>query len=127
MTATLIAIVAALALFVGLSYFRSNGWAWVTAIALFLIATMIFLPGERSIVLWVITWLLFSAVAAVLNYAPVRRNLLSDPIFAWYKNSSPLFRKRNKKPSKRTPFGGTANSSAANPIGKNYSPILNRC
>jgi acyl-CoA dehydrogenase len=89
MTATLIAIFAALVLFVGLCYFRANGWAWVATIALYLIGTMIFLPGERSIVLWVITWLLFSAIAAVLNYGPLRRKLLSDPIFAWYKKLLP--------------------------------------
>ena len=74
---------------VALAYVRANGWAWVISSAIFLIAIMILLPGPRSIVLWVILWLLLSAAAVLLNYVPLRRQLLSDPLFTWYKKLLP--------------------------------------
>jgi acyl-CoA dehydrogenase len=89
MTATLIAIVIAIATVTGLCYFRANGWAWVASIAALLIGAMVLLPGERSILLWVITWLIFSAIAVVLNHTPIRRRFLSDPLFVWYKKLLP--------------------------------------
>ena len=89
MTATLIAIAIAIAGITGLCYFRANGWAWVASVVAYLVGTMILLPGERSILLWVITWLIFSAVAVVLNHIPIRRRFLSDPLFGWYKNLLP--------------------------------------
>ncbi len=89
MIATLIAIVVALAGLVALSYIRANGWAWIAAVAIYLIGAMLMLPGERSILLWVVVWLAFSAAAVVLNYTPFRRKYLSDPMFAWYKKLLP--------------------------------------
>ena len=74
---------------VALAYLRVNGWAWVAACAAFFIAVMLFMPGSRSIVLWVVLWLLLSAAAVVFNYVPLRRQLLSDRLFTWYKKLLP--------------------------------------
>ena len=89
MTAILIAIVVAVAVLTGLCYFRANGRAWVATVAAYLIATMLLLPGQRSILLWVVVWLVFGAAAVVLNYTPLRRKFLSDPLFIWYKKLLP--------------------------------------
>ena len=86
---TFIILFFAIAGAVALAYVRANGWAWVIASAAFLIAVMVLVPGPRSIVLWVILWLLLSAAAVLLNYVPLRRQLLSDPLFTWYKKLLP--------------------------------------
>ncbi|MEO6022359.1 MAG: hypothetical protein ABIP64_04435 [Burkholderiales bacterium] len=72
-----------------LAYVRANGCAWLMATAAFLIAAMMMLPAPHSIVLWVVLWLFLSAAAVLLNYVPLRRQLLSDPLFTWYKKLLP--------------------------------------
>ena len=89
MTATFIALLVALAGLVGLSNARANGWIWVAAVAVYLIGAMALFPGPRSILLWVVVWLGFSAIAVILNHVPLRRRLLSDRLFGWYKNLLP--------------------------------------
>ncbi len=89
MTATFITILVAIAGVIGMGFCRANGSSWVAATAAFLIGTMIFFPGPRSILLWVVLWLSFSALAVILNYVPLRRKLLSDPLFTWYKKLLP--------------------------------------
>ena len=59
------------------------------ATAAFFIAAMMMLPAPHSIVLWVVRWLFLSAAAVLLNYVPLRRQLLSDPLFTWYKKLLP--------------------------------------
>ncbi len=89
MTATFIALLVALAGLIGLCNAGASGWVWVAAVAVYLIGTMTLYPGPRSILLWVLVWLAFSAIAVILNHVPLRRRLLSDPLFGWYKTLLP--------------------------------------
>ena len=89
MSATFIALLIAFAGLIGLCNARAKGWVWVAAVAVYLIGTMALFPGPRSVLLWVVVWLAFSAVAVILNHIPLRRRLVSDRLFGWYKTLLP--------------------------------------
>lgn len=70
MTATFIALLIAFMGLIGLCNARAKGWVWVAAIAIYLIGMMALFPGPRSLLLWVVVWLAFSAISAILNHIP---------------------------------------------------------
>ncbi|MGD8379337.1 MAG: acyl-CoA dehydrogenase [Gammaproteobacteria bacterium] len=67
-----------------LAYFRTALWIWTAAIAAFLLGFG-WLTGDIP---W-ISWIIFVPVAAVLNVVPVRRMLVTDRLFGWFRKVLP--------------------------------------
>ncbi len=73
-----------LGLFGALAYRRSSLAIWTAAIAAFLAALQL-AGGSLS----PIPWIVFGAVAVVLNLKPLRQALLSKPLLGWFRNVLP--------------------------------------
>jgi acyl-CoA dehydrogenase len=87
MIPTLASILAALAVAGALAYHRANGLAWSLALAIGA-AALTFATGTP---LWVLTplWIAIGLVAAVSIVKPVRRAIVTRPIFGLYKKILP--------------------------------------
>jgi acyl-CoA dehydrogenase len=70
--------------FGALAYRRSTLPAWTGAAAILLLAAQLAGAG-----LAVAPWLVFAAIALVLNFRPLRRALLSKPLLGWFKSVLP--------------------------------------
>jgi acyl-CoA dehydrogenase len=82
-------IIFALALVTGwaLAYFRAKLWLW-SALAVSLVVLVVFaLPGEPNVGLFVLGGTL--ALAALLNLGPLRRALLTRPLFGLFRRMLP--------------------------------------
>jgi acyl-CoA dehydrogenase len=80
-------IVAIVAMVWGLAYFRSPLWLWTLAAAAGLaLITLWFSPAAVAKTLM---WSVFVLLAAVLNVLPVRRALVSRPVFALFRRILP--------------------------------------
>ncbi len=82
----LLFIIALLALTWLLAYLRARLVVWTAAFGAFLALLPVFTtPG----LIITVAWILFVVIALVLNLTPLRRALLSRPIFAWFKRALP--------------------------------------
>jgi acyl-CoA dehydrogenase len=83
----LLALLLVLALAWALAYWRAPAFAWSAALAAVLAAIHIGTPlaDTASAMLWVV----FLALAAMFNIVPLRRRLISQPVFAWFRGALP--------------------------------------
>jgi len=79
-------IIASLAAAIALAYLRAAGWMWTIAAAAFLYV-LSNASGWSTLMLGVD--ILALAAAIVLNFAPLRRALISNPLLAWYRRILP--------------------------------------
>ncbi len=70
-----------------LAYFRAKLWVWTALIAACLGYWTVACAGGGA--LWGSVWLLFLLVAALLNLVPLRRSLLSAPLFGLFRKILP--------------------------------------
>ena len=83
----ILALLILAALATALAYLRSPGWGWVAGgIAAGLALQFSGLLGPVAATLG---WLVFIALAVVLNVTALRRKLLSNPILAIYRRIAP--------------------------------------
>ncbi|MEO8004052.1 MAG: acyl-CoA dehydrogenase [Betaproteobacteria bacterium] len=80
-------LVAAAAVLWIFAYARAGAVAWVIGVAVFLGALTLWsgLGGAVKATLWTV----FLIVAALLTIAPLRRALISDPLFNWFRKALP--------------------------------------
>lgn len=83
----LVWLVAAAAVLWILAYARAGTVPWVVGVAVFLGALTLWsgLGGAVKATLWTV----FLIVAALLTIAPLRRALISDPLFNWFRKALP--------------------------------------
>src|SRR6185436_17999846 len=80
-------VVVALSAAWALAYFRAPLILWTAIIAALLAAATFVCPVSG--VTWVVIWTLFVAIALTFNFAPLRRALLSNRLFATFKRIMP--------------------------------------
>lgn len=81
---TLLWLSISLGVFVTLGFFRAPLWVWSVALLVVAVATVAF----GAVVLGLLLFMVFVA-SLPLNVDPVRRKLLSDPVFSWLKRALP--------------------------------------
>ena len=80
-------VVAALAVAWALAYWNASLWIWTAAAALGLAAVSSLAGmGETAAAL---AWVIFVVVAAVLNVSPIRRAVITRPVFRWFRSALP--------------------------------------
>ena len=80
-------IVAAVAVFWGLAYFRAATMAWIVVAAAYLGAFTLW--SEANSGSMVLLWTGFLVVTAMLAVPPLRRALVSDPLLSWFRKALP--------------------------------------
>lgn len=79
-------IIASFAAAIALGALRATGWMWTLAIAAFL-GILTFSNGYAP--LWIAVDAIAAAIALVLNIAPLRRAVVSNPLLGWYRRILP--------------------------------------
>ena len=70
-----------------LAYWRAPLIAWTAAAAIALAG--ILLDSEISSSGMAAAWIVFAVVGVVLNFAPIRRNLITRAVFGWFRSALP--------------------------------------
>ncbi len=68
-----------------LAYWRASMLLWTAALALGLAA----ISTELGQLAMALLWALFLAIAAVFNFAPLRRSLIAKPVLRWFRKALP--------------------------------------
>lgn len=84
---TLIWILVFLALLLVLAYKRASLIIWTISVGGFFLFASVF--SQLGLIGMVVIWLLFAIIALTLNILPLRRQLITRPIFAFYKKVKP--------------------------------------
>ena len=79
-------IIASIAAAIALGALRATGWMWTVAIAAFL--AILTLHSGYAIA-WIVVDVVVAAIAFVLNVAPLRRAVVSNPLLGWYRRILP--------------------------------------
>jgi acyl-CoA dehydrogenase len=80
-------VLAAIAVFWVLAYFRAALPGWLIGIAAYLGALTLWMPANAGAK--VLLWTVFLVVAAILGIPQLRRALVSDPLFHWFRKALP--------------------------------------
>ncbi len=83
----ILAFMVTIAVLWALAYFSAPGWLWSVAIGVGI--AMLAAEGVLQGALLVAAGTLFVVAAAMLNVVPLRRKLVSGPLFNWYKKILP--------------------------------------
>ncbi len=75
-----------IAAFLGLAYFQSKVVVWLTTFA---VLTLLFIGADSVGWLPVLIAVVLTAILLVFTIVPWRRQIISDPLFAWFKKALP--------------------------------------
>jgi acyl-CoA dehydrogenase len=83
----IVALLVLMVVLTWLAFMRAPGWLWTLALGVILVLGL--MSGVLGGALGTLVLLVFIAAAVVLNHAPLRRRLVSDRLFIWYKRILP--------------------------------------
>ena len=75
-----------IAAFLGLAYFQSKAVIWLTTFA---VLTLLFIGADNVGWLPVLISVLLTGVLLIFTVVPWRRQIISDPLFSWFKKALP--------------------------------------
>lgn len=105
----------ALAAIWALAYFRARLPVWTAVLAVLLALWSVL--GHSGTMLQIVVWLLFAIVSTLVNVTSLRRQLISRRVYLIFRRLLPPLSRTEREALKRAQSGGTANFSAATPIG----------